>query len=204
MILILNEQSAWLYPSILTGNLKMDYPFQIACVQPSPPLRKHRRRGFCGGGGRLYTGHSQTDNPFLALGWKRPTTKCLCPVFLMIGKDCTERLSAVALSVGLIIPRGICVSGHVSERVFISQIRHRNTLTEIAWEAEVQGLSIAMSTVTSEKKRELLFTGNVFYKLPHSNELIAMWELHNLRQGKIYCETENPCEESQLCGRAQW
>ena len=29
-----------------------------------------------------------------------------CPVFLMIAKDCTERLSAVALSVGLIIPRG--------------------------------------------------------------------------------------------------
>ena len=28
------------------------------------------------------------------------------PVFLMIGKDCTERLSAVALSIGLIIPRG--------------------------------------------------------------------------------------------------
>ena len=35
------------------------------------------------------------------------------PVFLMIAKDCTERLSAVALSVGLIIPRGQCFSGHV-------------------------------------------------------------------------------------------
>ena len=34
------------------------------------------------------------DNLFLA-----------SPVFLMIAKDCTERLSAVALSVGLIIPR---------------------------------------------------------------------------------------------------
>ena len=118
MILILNEQSAWLYPSILTGSLKMDYPFQIACVQPLPPLRKHRRRGFCGRGGRLYTGQSQTDNPFLTLVWKRPTTKCLCPVFLMIAKDCTERLSVVALSAGLIIPRGICVSGDVSEWVF--------------------------------------------------------------------------------------
>ena len=31
----------------------------------------------------------------------------------MIAKDCTERQSAVALSVGLIIPRGLCVSGHV-------------------------------------------------------------------------------------------
>ena len=53
----------------------------------------------------------------------------------MTAKDYTERLSAVALSVGLIIPRGKCVSGHVSERVFFffSQIRHRNTLTETAY-----------------------------------------------------------------------
>ena len=51
----------------------------------------------------------------------------------MIAKDCTERLSAVALSVGLIILRSKCVSGQVCERVlfffFFSQIRHRNTLT---------------------------------------------------------------------------
>ena len=38
----------------------------------------------------------------------------------MTAKDCTERLSAVALSVGLIILRGKCVSGDVSERVFFS------------------------------------------------------------------------------------
>ena len=31
----------------------------------------------------------------------------------LIAKDCMERLCAVALSVGLIIPRGKCVSGHV-------------------------------------------------------------------------------------------
>ena len=78
----------------------------------------------------------------------------------MIAKDCTERLSAVALSVGLIIPRGKCVSGHVSERFFFF-LRYA---TEIAWEDDVQGLGIAMSTVASEKTRELLFTGNVFYK----------------------------------------
>ena len=39
--------------------------------------------------------------------------------------------------------------------------------TEIAWEDDVQGLGIAMSTVASEKNRELLFTGNVFYKQWH-------------------------------------
>ena len=95
-VLILNEQSAWLYPSILTDSLKMDYPFQIACVQPPSPLRKNRRRG---------AGQSQTDNPFLALASKRPITKFPCPVFLMIAKDCTERLSAVALSIASLSAR---------------------------------------------------------------------------------------------------
>ena len=52
------------------------------------------------------------DNPFLALVWKRPITKFPFPVFLMIAKECTEGLSAVALSVGRIIPRGLCVSGY--------------------------------------------------------------------------------------------
>ena len=85
----------------------------------------------------------------------------------MIAKDCTERLFPVALSVGLIIPRGKCVAGHVSERVFFSWIRHRNILNEIVWEDDVQGLGMAMSTVASEKNRELLFTGNVFYKQWH-------------------------------------
>ena len=35
-----------------------------------------------------------------------PATLTPCLVFLMIAKDCTERLSAVALSIGLIIPGG--------------------------------------------------------------------------------------------------
>ena len=84
-------------------------------------------------------------------------------MFLMTAKDCTERLSAVALSVGLIIPRGKCVSGDVSERVFfltyVTEI-----LTETAWEHDVQGLGMAMSAVASKRNRELLFTGNVLYK----------------------------------------
>ena len=41
--------------------------------------------------------------------------------------------------------------------------RHRNALTEIALEDAVQGLGMAMSTVASEKNREM-FIGNVFYK----------------------------------------
>ena len=46
---------------------------------------------------------------------------------------------------------------------FFSQIRHRNALTEIAWEDAVQGLGMAMSTLASEKNRELL-QGIVVYR----------------------------------------
>ena len=83
----------------------------------------------------------------------------------MIAKDCTERLSAVALSVGLVIPRGECVSGHNVVQAsfffffFISRIPFK-----IAWEDAVEGLGMAMSTEASEKNKELLFISNVFYK----------------------------------------
>ena len=40
---------------------------------------------------------------------------------------------------------------------FFSQIRHRKASTEIAWEDAEQGLGMAMSTVATEKNRELLF-----------------------------------------------
>ena len=46
---------------------------------------------------------------------------------------------------------------------FSSQISHRNTLTEKAQEDAVQGLGVAMSTVASEKYRELL-QGIVVYR----------------------------------------
>ena len=44
-----------------------------------------------------------------------------------------------------------------------SEIRHRNAFTEIAWEDVEQGLGMVMSTSASEKNRELLFIGNVFF-----------------------------------------
>ena len=81
----------------------MDYPFQIACVQPPPPLRKKSEKGVCGGGGDCSQASlRRADNPFLALVLKPPVTKFPCRV----AKDCTEQLSAVASSIGLIIPRG--------------------------------------------------------------------------------------------------
>ena len=39
---------------------------------------------------------------------------------------------------------------------------------KIAWEDAVEGLGMAMSTEASEKNKELLFIGNVFYKQWHS------------------------------------
>ena len=39
---------------------------------------------------------------------------------------------------------------------FFPQIRHRNAFTEIAWEDAEQGLGMVMSTLASEKNRELL------------------------------------------------
>ena len=76
----------------------------------------------------------------------------------MIAKDFTESLSAVALSVGLFR------AANAFRVTWSEQVRHRNALTEIAWEDAVQGPGMAMSTVASEKNRDMLFIGNVFYK----------------------------------------
>ena len=107
---------------------------------------------------------------FLALVWKRPTTKFPCPVFLMIQKDCTERLS-----VGLVRrPRYSAQLMHFGSRglsEFFPQVCYRNALTEIAWKDAVRGLGMAKSTVASEKNRELLFISNVFYKPWHLSVL---------------------------------
>ena len=75
----------------------------------------------------------------------------------MIAKDCTERLSAATLSVLFRAANAFRVTW--SERVL-----HRNALTEIAWEDAVQGLGV-MSTVASEKNKEMLFMGNVFFDI---------------------------------------
>ena len=176
MFLILNEQFAWLYLPILTDSLKLDYPFQIACVQPPPPFRKKkkRKRGVWGGGGDWTQASVWRMIHFLALVWKRPTTKFPCTVFLMIQKDCTERLSAVTCpyyrphySARLMYSGSRGPSFSLFLFFLFPQVCHRNALTEIAWEDAVQALGMAMSTVASEKNRELLFISNVFYKQWH-------------------------------------
>ena len=99
----------------------MDYPFQIAFVQPPSPLRKNRRRGVCGGGGRLNRpvhglvsdGQSISSSSVKTANNKMPVSSVFND-----SEGLYRTTVSVALSVILIIPRGKCVSGHVSERVF--------------------------------------------------------------------------------------
>ena len=128
------------------------------------------RKGCLWGKGRLYTGWSQTDNPFLALMWKRPITKS-DPVSSVFNDSNGQYRATVC--------RWLVRRPHYSARLkrfgsrgpsvffFFFQIRYRNTLTEKAWEDAIQGLGMAMSTEASEKNKELLFIGNVFYKQWH-------------------------------------
>ena len=146
----------------------MDYPFQIACVQPPPPLRKNRRRGVCGEGGTTVHGLVSDGQSISSSSVKTANNKMPVSSVFNDSEGLYRTTVSVALSVGLIIPRGTVRFGSRVRASFFSQIRHRNTLTEIAREDDVQGLGMAMSTVASEKNNlELLFTGNVFYKQWH-------------------------------------
>ena len=165
-VLILNEQSAWLYPSILTDSLKMDYPFQIACVQPPPPLRKNRRRGVCGEGATVHR--------LVSDGWSISRSSV---------KTANNKIPVSSVfndSEGLYrktVCRCLVHRPHYSARLMrfgsrgpsecFSQIRHWTVLTEIAWDDAEQELGMAMSIVASEKNRELLFIRNVFYNQWH-------------------------------------
>ena len=119
------------------------------------PSEKNRRRAVCGGGGDSTQASLLTSSSSLETANK----KFPCPVFLMIAKDCSERLSTVGLSIGLIIPRDWSVSGHVVRASL--QIRHRNALTEIAWEDAVQGLGGSVYRSLIEKQR--IVSGIVVY-----------------------------------------
>ena len=68
-------------------------------------------------------------------------------MFLIIASVRND-MSAVALSVGLIIPRGQCVSGHV-----VRASSPPKYLDRVAWEDAVQGLGMVMSAVASEKNK---------------------------------------------------
>ena len=106
MVLIWNEQSVWLNPSFLTDSLQMDYPSEtsLCTAAPSPP--KKSEKGCLWERERLYTGQFQTDKPLISSCCvKTANNKIPVSSVLIIAKDCTERLPAVALSIGLIIPQ---------------------------------------------------------------------------------------------------
>ena len=57
LVLICNEQSAWLYLSLLTDSLKMDYPFQeTPCAAAPSPQKKIGEGVSAGERGQPYTG----------------------------------------------------------------------------------------------------------------------------------------------------
>ena len=117
----------------------------------------------------------------------------------MIAKDCTERLSAVALSVGLIIPCGKCVSGHVSERVFFfsdtppkypkrdrvggrrTGTRHGNVYRSVR---EKQGVVVyrqrVLQTVASLRVVSLVLRGHGLLKIsninPQQEARFSLWK----------------------------
>ena len=125
--------------------------------------KKNRRRGVCGGRGRLCKGQSQTDNQFLALVWIRPITKIPASSFF----NDSHGLYRTTVCRWLVRRASLFRAANAFRVTWSEQVRHRNALTEIAWDDAVQGLGMAMSTVASEKNREMLFIGNVFYKQWH-------------------------------------
>ena len=81
-------------------------------------------------------------------------------MFLMITKDCTERLLAVGLSIHY--SAQLMRFGSRGPSEFFSRIRHRNALTEIAWEDAVWGLGGNVYSSVIEKQG--IVAGIVVYR----------------------------------------
>ena len=139
---------------------RRDYPFQIACVQPPPPLRKNRRRGVCGAGGDC-TQASQSvssssvktaNNKILVSGvfddseGLYGTTFCRCLVRKPHYSARLLRFGSRGLSE--LPPKCLDDRDCVVRRC--TGTRHGNVYSSIR-----------------EKKRELLFIGNVSFKQWH-------------------------------------
>ena len=139
----------------------MDYPSEtsLCTAAPSPP--KKSEKGCLWERERLYTGQFQTDKPLISSCCvKTANNKIPVSSVLIIAKDCTERLPAVALSIGLIIPQ-LMRFGSRGPSEFFSQIRHRNALTEIAWEDAVQGLGHNVYRSVIEKQGIVVYRQRV-------------------------------------------
>ena len=160
-VLILNEQSAWLYPSILTDSLKMDYPFQIACVQPPPPLRKNRRRGVCGEGATV---HRLVSDGWSISSSSVKTANNKIPVSSVFNDS--EGLYRKTVCRCLVhrphYSARLMRFGHFVRASFF--LRYATEMPSPRLRGKTPNRDMAMSTLASEKNRELLFIGNVFYR----------------------------------------
>ena len=115
----------------------------------------------------------------------------------MIAKDCTEPLSAVALSVGLFR------AANAFRVTWSERVRHRNALTEIAWEDAVQDGNVyrsvrekqgnvvyrqrVLQTVTSLRVVSLAFRGHDLLKIaninPQQKATLSLWKkISSLRE----------------------
>ena len=139
----------------------LSIPESLCTAAPFP--QKKSEKGCLWGRGRLHTGQSQTDNPFLTIVWKRPITKIPVSSVLNDSKGLYRTTqSAVDLSVGLIILRGQCVSGHV---VWAS-----SPPKYLDWDCVGRrrtGTRHGNVYRSDRDKQKLLFISNVFYKQWH-------------------------------------
>ena len=122
---------------------ELSVPDSLCTAAPSPQKKKKNGKGVhvCGGGGDCTQASLRRMIHFLALVWKRPTTKFPCPVFLMIQKGLYRTTVCRDLSEGFIIPireANQSRSRGPSECFFFPQVCHCNALTEIAWEDAAQ------------------------------------------------------------------
>ena len=143
------------------------------------PSEKNRRRGVCGGSGRLYILRlASTDNPVLSLVLKRPITKFQC----LVVKDYRTTVCRCLVHRRRYSARLVCLrfGSRCPSEFFFSQIRHRNALPETAWEEAVQGLRMAMSTVASEKKqRTVVYRQSVLKTVTSLHVVSPVFRVHD-------------------------
>ena len=127
--------------------------FREPVYSSGPPLRKKSEKGCLWGRGRLYTGESQTNNPFLALVWKRPMKKV--PVSGTSVFNDSEGLYRTTVC------RWLVRRPHHSARLMrFGSSGPREFATEMPWLRlrgikAVQGLGMAMSTRSVGGKQEI-------------------------------------------------
>ena len=98
----------------------------------------------------------------VSLGWwhSRLSAKILALLRLSVNffqLRLTDKVTADSRSVQSLAIIKLFRAANAFRVTWSERVRHRNALIEIAWEDAVQGLGMAMSTVASEKNREIVF-----------------------------------------------